>query len=784
MVKCCAVRDCINFRGQVNFQSDGYPVNYFAFPNPVKEPDRFVRFCELCQCRQDNRQQLYICSEHFGSDDITGNRFLQPRLCKSALPCRNLPKAAGIELIEGHSLSSEPLFHDDAEVVVPELTLQQIVSSVELPQGCWSAKLCGDYAVFCELSITETLKPVITRSVTIDSQLNPTVFVGGCLVELHYPKPLQNIDNLSSFLITVSSLPLCKSSSLTAVAELIFETVAAYEHSADIEIPEKVCNDHCYATSVDNSANKATSDHSYVTSPVSSDQTSNADTAALYLATLKFIQLQCVLLSVTVPSRRRYEPAFLRWCLLIYFHSPAAYRAILESRCLVVPSERLLRHYSAPFTIQPGVHDARVQQLTAAANQMTTLERNVSLIVDEMYIKPEITYSSGRLSGFADNRLDAVPATTVLTFMVQSICGDFRDIVAFFPVYQLTGQDEAKYVRDSIAVIERSGLFVLCVVCDNSKVNQTMMKDFGIVTQDGVPTGVAAHPFQNDRQLLFIIDPCHLIKCIRNNWLDRCVFSIAGNNISIDYLRELYTDDKQRDIRLAPKLNTKVLHPTNVEKQCVRSAVTLFAPSVSAALETYMQLKPEEFGDAGPTVEFLKRIHRFWCWMNVQNVYQGQHSRDHHQQPFRFTSDFRLKEFDELKSWLVAWHRQAPASARLTNDTYAAFCITLESVKLLIIQLLSKEDAQFVLTGRVQQDPLEERFAAHRQRAGCSYNPSALQFQQTEKKMAILKSVTNSKNCNTARMEPGSNKTFWDNSMLPTAAKKTQGTINNQPFGA
>ena len=74
MVKCCAVRDCINFRGQVNFQSDGYPVNYFAFPNPVKEPDRFVRFCELCQCRQDNRQQLYICSEHFGSDDITGNR--------------------------------------------------------------------------------------------------------------------------------------------------------------------------------------------------------------------------------------------------------------------------------------------------------------------------------------------------------------------------------------------------------------------------------------------------------------------------------------------------------------------------------------------------------------------------------------------------------------------------------------------------------------------------------------------------------------------------------------
>jgi len=84
----------------------------------------------------------------------------------------------------------------------------------------------------------------------------------------------------------------------------------------------------------------------------------------------------------------------------------------------------------------------------------------------------------------------------------------------------------------------------------------------------------------------------------------------------------------------------------------------------------------------------------------------------------------------------------------------------------LTAQLLNEEEAQFVLTGCFQQDPLKESFAAHRQRAGCSYNPSALQFQQTEKKMAVLKSVTHNKNCNTATMEPGPNKAFWDNSIL------------------
>jgi len=78
-----------------------------------------------------------------------------------------LPKAVGIELIEGRSLSSGPVFHDDAEDVLHELTLQQIVSSVELPQCCWSAKVCGDYVVFFVLLISETFKPVITHNVTI-----------------------------------------------------------------------------------------------------------------------------------------------------------------------------------------------------------------------------------------------------------------------------------------------------------------------------------------------------------------------------------------------------------------------------------------------------------------------------------------------------------------------------------------------------------------------------------------------------------------------------------------
>ena len=375
--------------------------------------------------------------------------------------------------------------------------------------------------------------------------------------------------------------------------------------------------------------------------------------------------------------------------------------------------------------------------------------------------------------GFADNRPDAVAATTILTLMVQSLCGSFRDVVAFFPVCQLTGVDEAKYVRDAILLIENSGLRTQCVVCDNSKVNQAMLREFGVSVKDDIMSGVAIHPVQLDRKLFFIINPCHLIKCIRNNWLQKSTFLVAGADVSLEYVRQLHSEDMKRDIKLAPKLNNKVLNPTNIEKQCVRSAVSLFSPSVTAALETYMIIEPEQFSGAGPTVDFMKKIYKFWSWTNVQNLYLGQHSRDVHQQPFRMSSDFRLKEMDNLKSWVVAWYKQAPQNARLTQDTYTALCITLESVKSLVVQLLDDEQAQFVLTGRFQQDPLEERFGAHRQRAGCSHNPSALQFQHTEKKLAVVTSVSHSKNTNTARLDRKSAAVFWDNSVLPTKKCKT-----------
>ena len=41
------------------------------------------------------------------------------------------------------------------------------------------------------------------------------------------------------------------------------------------------------------------------------------------------------------------------------------------------------------------------------------------------------------------------------------------------------------------------------------------------------------------KKLYVVIDPCHLLKCIRNSWLDKQSFLINGKSISLEHIRQL-----------------------------------------------------------------------------------------------------------------------------------------------------------------------------------------------------------------------------------------------------
>jgi len=132
--------------------AEGNPINYFAFPSPIAEKERYDKFSELCHLQQDwaGPRLLCICSMHFCDADITGNRFLKPSLKKSALPCRNLPEMRDREKEERYLLRPVQPDSDCAEFIAAdaELTPTEVTNPVVLPEGAWCSRLCDDCVAF------------------------------------------------------------------------------------------------------------------------------------------------------------------------------------------------------------------------------------------------------------------------------------------------------------------------------------------------------------------------------------------------------------------------------------------------------------------------------------------------------------------------------------------------------------------------------------------------------------------------------------------------------------
>ena len=86
-----------------------------------------------------------------------------------------------------------------------------------------------------------------------------------------------------------------------------------------------------------------------------------------------------------------------------------------------------------------------------------------------------------------------------------------------------------------------------------------------------------------------------------------------------------------------------------------------------------------------------------------------------------------------LADWVENW-KQSPAFT-LTSQTSSAFIITLRAQAHLIDEPL-EEGYSFVLTGRLQSDPIERRFSQYRQMSGGRFLISLREVLNSERILA------------------------------------------------
>ena len=261
---------------------------------------------------------------------------------------------------------------------------------------------------------------------------------------------------------------------------------------------------------------------------------------------------------------------------------------------------------------------------------------------------------------WAPSTIQVTPPTTVFSMMISSLMKRFSTIVRLIPLGSSSAADLYPIITKRIGDIESCDLFVEALCTDNYPLNVSLFKFFSYDTKILHPRVV--HPCNPTRTLILFFDIVHIMKSIRNNWLnlkdsekifiypdfETCTdeitqaviipstqlkVSIPVANIilnsrkltkskypsicfaALDDLRTLYKADKFSIIKRAPKLTSKACWPSHLERQNVNLALKIFHESTAAGLSSFYN--ENTTNENLHTVKFILLINKIWNIFNV-----------------------------------------------------------------------------------------------------------------------------------------------------------------------
>ena len=215
---------------------------------------------------------------------------------------------------------------------------------------------------------------------------------------------------------------------------------------------------------------------------------------------------------ITAKSRRRYNILTQVFSLKIHGMSPACYRLIQSSNCLILPHER--NFIGIKNTL--GIEGDYFQIIKEITSKFSHRERHVILQMDEVHIRSDASYKRGKVLGAIDNPSD--PPTTVFSMMISSLMKRFSTIVRLILLGSSSATDLFPIITKTIGDIESCDLFVEAICTDSYPLNVSVFKLFshdGKILQPRV-----VHPCNPTPNLILFFDIVHIMKSIRNNWLN------------------------------------------------------------------------------------------------------------------------------------------------------------------------------------------------------------------------------------------------------------------------
>ena len=334
-------------------------------------------------------------------------------------------------------------------------------------------------------------------------------------------------------------------------------------------------------------------------------------------------------LKLAITKQVRYSSELLIWAATISYSFPGAYNQLRRKSALTLPHPVYLRQFLCKIGHNtPCIGPSQIAFLREKSKYLQDSDKVVTVMLDEVYVNSKLSYKAGKILGMADNGSETETAGTMQVFMAASLHSDYKDVLALFPVKNMCADTLLKLTTEILKVMNDLGFDVVCLVADNHSTNRKMYE----LLCGGTLKPCISNPFDPLKSLFLLLDSVHLLKCIRNNWLNRCnemfivpnteqTFAVINDILNADEgsavceyaldevkfsdLRNLFHSEKNKLLKLAPNLSRKAMYPTSIERQNVSLAVSIFDSKNVVALE---MLKSQGVDISNGTIQFLKLI--------------------------------------------------------------------------------------------------------------------------------------------------------------------------------
>lgn len=388
----------------------------------------------------------------------------------------------------------------------------------------------------------------------------------------------------------------------------------------------------------------------------------------------------------------------------LYTVSARAYFYLRDSCKLPFPCKTTILKWSAQIHTPPGTLQPILDLLKEKFNGASPMEKQPIICFDEVGIDGKVCLDEREQKLYG-------PHKKLLAVFLRGLFYSWKQLV----YYEFDKQMKGPLLLDIISDVQKAGLDIVGSVCDLDGGNRGVLRDLGI----NVTKNIFSFPNPiTERPVWFFADFCHLLKRLRDNFLDYYFELGDGTRVEKSMIEELIKTDKQ-ELKIAFKVTNKHLTLQGKERMNVRTAFELFSNTVATALEfTNKNCKKQ--------AEFFRLINDYSDLLNSRT---SQLNAKPYKCTFGVGMEKQIELLDKVTATIAGMRvGDLPKKKKKTKALFPfqkGVILTNTSLKGLYHQLRNNEvQAAYIMTSHLNQDFVESAFSSFRGFGGFTNNPS------------------------------------------------------------